>query len=53
MINEDQLENLYKILQEKSIKIDWLKKAINVDNLSKITVKQYNYLLLILEKEGI
>ncbi len=53
MINDDQLENLYKILQEKSIKIDWLKKALNIENLSKISVRQYNYLLIILKKEGI
>lgn len=53
MISVDQLENLYKVLEQEQIKINWLLNALEINRLSDINVRQYNFILLIIKRSEI
>ncbi len=49
-LEKDQLNKLIETLEKYKIKSKWIMKICNVDSLLDITIVQYNYLLLIIEK---
>ncbi len=49
-INSQQFNTLLKSLEKNSIKYEWILSICNIDCLMDMTVRQYNFLLLIINK---
>lgn len=48
LINADQAANLTRIILSKKLELEWILIICKASKISDITIKQYNFLLLIL-----
>lgn len=49
-IDNQQLNKLFKLLEKKSIKSEWILSICDIELLTDLTVRQYNFLLLLINK---
>lgn len=49
-IDKEQLNNLVNLLENNSIKSRWIMSICNIESLNDLTVRQYNFLLLLIKK---
>ena len=50
IIDNQQLNNLFQLLEKNSIKSEWISSICNIETLTDLTVRQYNFLLLLIKK---
>lgn len=48
LVNKEQLDNIWKKRNDYNIPLDAIKNLLNIKYMQDMTVKQYNYLLLII-----
>lgn len=47
-VNKEQLDNIWKMMNNYNIPLDTIKGLLNIKYMQDMTVKQYNLLLLII-----
>lgn len=48
LVNKEQLDNIWKKMNDYNIPLDAVKNLLNIKYMQDMTVKQYNYLLLVI-----
>ena len=48
LVNKEQLDNIWKKMNDYNIPLDAIKNLLNIKYMQDMTVKQYNYLLLVI-----
>lgn len=48
LVNKEQLDNIWKKMNDYNIPLDTIKNLLNIKYMQDMTVKQYNYLLLVI-----
>lgn len=48
LVNKEQLDNIWKKMNDYNISLDTIKNLLNIKYMQDMTVKQYNYLLLVI-----
>lgn len=48
LVNKEQLDNIWKKMNDYNIPLDVIKNLLNIKYMQDMTVKQYNYLLLVI-----
>lgn len=49
-IDKQQLNKLFELLEENKIKSEWILNICNIESLVDLTIRQYNFLLLLINK---
>lgn len=49
-IDNQQFNTLLKLLENNSVKCEWILNICSIECLTELTVRQYNFLLLLINK---
>lgn len=52
-IDKQQLNKLLRVIEQYRLKNEWILSICNIDSLVDMSVKQYNFLLILIKTIGI